>query len=93
MERELKCLLLDDELPGLTYLKMLCEQIPGLSVVKSFNDPSRFLEEFPSLEFDFCIIDIEMPQFNGLQIANLLQGKPVIFFPLLIANMRRRLLI
>lgn len=79
MEKELKCLLLDDELPGLTYLKMLCEQIPGLSVVKSFNDPSRFLEEFPSLDFDLCIIDIEMPQFDGLKVANLLQGKAVIF--------------
>lgn len=79
MEKELRCLLLDDELPGLTYLKMLCEQIPGLSVVKSFIDPSRFLEEFPSLDFDLCIIDIEMPQLNGLQVANLLQGKAVIF--------------
>lgn len=79
MEKELKCLLLDDELPGLTYLKMLCEQIPGLLVVKSFIEPSLFLEEFPSLDFDFCIIDIEMPQFNGLQVATLLQGKAVIF--------------
>lgn len=79
MEKELKCLLLDDELPGLTYLKMLCEQIPGLEIVKSFIDPVRFLEEFPSLDFDLCIIDIEMPQFNGLQVANLLQGKAVIF--------------
>lgn len=79
MEKELKCLLLDDELPGLTYLKMLCEQIPGLSVVKAFNDPSRFLEEFPTLDFDLCLIDIEMPQFDGLKVANLLRGKAVIF--------------
>lgn len=79
METELKCLLLDDELPGLTYLKMLCEQISGLTVVKSFNDPSKFLEEFPSLDFDLCIIDIEMPQYDGLKVANLLQGKTVIF--------------
>lgn len=79
MEKELKCLLLDDELPGLTYLKMLCEQIPDLIVVKSFIDPVRFLQEAVSLEFDLCIIDIEMPQLNGLQVANLLQGKAVIF--------------
>jgi DNA-binding LytR/AlgR family response regulator len=79
MEKELKCLLLDDELPGLTYLKMLCEQIRGLRVVKSFNDPGRFLAEFPQLDFDLCIIDIEMPQFDGLQVANLLQGKAIIF--------------
>jgi two-component SAPR family response regulator len=72
-------LLLDDELVGLTYLKMLCEQIPEVDVVKAFNHPEVFLAEVPKLEFDLCILDIEMPGMNGLQIANLLNGKPVIF--------------
>jgi len=79
LNTKLKCLILDDELPGLTYLKMLCQQIAGLEVVKAFNNPQAFLEEFTKLEFDFCIIDIEMPAMNGLQVANLLNGKPVIF--------------
>lgn len=72
-------MLLDDELPGLTYLKMLCEQLPELEVVKAFDNPTLFIQEVSSLEFDFCILDIEMPELNGLQIANLLNGKPVIF--------------
>ena len=72
-------MLLDDELPGLTYLKMLCEQLPDLEVVKAFDNPINFLKEMPYLDFDFCILDIEMPEMNGLQIANLLNGKPVIF--------------
>jgi len=75
----IKCLLLDDELPGLTYLKMLCEQIPELEVVKAYSDPESLLKDLPSLEFDLCILDIEMPGINGLGVANLLQGKPVIF--------------
>ena len=79
MNTKLKCLLLDDELPGLTYLKMLCEQLPDLEVVKAFDNPGVFLKEAGNLEFDFCILDIEMPGMNGLQIANLLNGKPVIF--------------
>jgi len=72
-------LLLDDELPGLTYLKMLCEQLPELEVVKAFNSPTIFLSEIPNLNFDLCILDIEMPEMNGLQVTNLLDGKPVIF--------------
>lgn len=72
-------MLLDDELPGLTYMKMLCEQLPDLEVVKAFDNPNKFLIEAPNLDFDFCILDIEMPEMNGLQIANLLNGKPVIF--------------
>lgn len=58
---------------------MLCEQLPDVEVVKAFDNPSYFLEEAPKLEYDFCILDIEMPEMNGLQIANLLNGKPVIF--------------
>ena len=79
MNTKLKCLLLDDELPGLSYLKLLCEQIPQLEVVRAFNDPEVFLKEFPGLEFDLCILDIEMPGINGIQLAALLKNKPVIF--------------
>ena len=79
MNTKLKCLLLDDELPGLSYLKLLCEQIPELKVVRAFNDPEVFLKEFSGLDFDLCILDIEMPGTNGIQVAALLKNKPVIF--------------
>lgn len=79
MNSKLKCLLLDDELPGLAYLKLLCEQIPELEVVRSYDDPDKLLEELPGLNYDLCILDIEMPGTNGLQIAQLLKGKAVIF--------------
>ena len=70
---------MDDELPGLTYLKMLCEQISEIEVVKVFDDPVLLINEIPHLEFDLCILDIEMPTLNGLEVAKLLNGKPVIF--------------
>ncbi|GAA4308240.1 LytTR family DNA-binding domain-containing protein [Compostibacter hankyongensis] len=72
-------MLLDDELPGLTYLKMLCEQMPELEVVKAFNDPMKLLKESAALDFDLCILDIEMPGINGLELVRLLKNKPVIF--------------
>jgi DNA-binding LytR/AlgR family response regulator len=79
LNTRLKCLLLDDELPGLSYLKLLCEQIPELEVVRAFNDPEIFLSAFPGLDFDLCILDIEMPGTNGIEVAALLKDKPVIF--------------
>lgn len=79
MNTKIKCLLLDDELPGLTYLKMLCEQIPELEIIKAFNDPQKLLDEVPKLDFDLCISDIEMPGIDGLTLANLLKDKLVIF--------------
>ena len=78
MTTKLKCLLLDDELPGLMYLKMMCEQIPNLEVVKAFDTPENLLNEIDELEFDFCILDIEMPSMNGLEVAKKI-NKPVIF--------------
>ncbi|MBF7091176.1 response regulator transcription factor [Flavobacterium sp. ALJ2] len=79
MNTKLKCLLLDDELPGLTYLKMLCEQIPTLEIVKAFNNPEKLLSEIPNLDFDLLISDIEMPGIDGLNLASLLEGKLVVF--------------
>lgn len=79
MTTRLKCLLLDDELPGLTYLKMICEAIPELEVVKAFDNPEKLLAEIPLLDFDLVISDIEMPGIDGLTLAKLLQNKLVIF--------------
>ncbi|MEJ1237177.1 response regulator transcription factor [Chryseolinea sp. T2] len=79
MITKLRCLLLDDELPGLSYLKMICDQLEELEVVKAFNDPIIFLRDLPNLEFDLCILDIEMPGMNGLELATMLKDKMVIF--------------
>lgn len=57
----------------------MCEEISNVEVVKAFNDPVKFLKESKTLEFDVCILDIEMPNMNGLELAKLMGGKPVIF--------------
>ncbi len=79
MNTKLKCLLLDDELPGLTYLKMLCEQMPDLEVVRAFSDPQALLSEQAGLDYNLCISDIEMPGTNGLELASALKDKLIIF--------------
>ena len=79
MSTKIKCLILDDEIPGLTYLKMLCEQFPEVTVVKAFDNSSIFLNEVDTLDFNTCILDIEMGGMNGLQVANILKGKAIIF--------------
>lgn len=79
MATKLRCILLDDELHGLTYLKMLCEQMPELEIVKVFNSPEKLFEKTTSIDFDLCITDIEMPGMDGLTLASRLQNKLVIF--------------
>ncbi|MGJ1269651.1 LytR/AlgR family response regulator transcription factor [Sphingobacterium spiritivorum] len=75
----LKCILLDDELPGLKFLKLITEQMEELEIVRTYNDPAKLLQEAGEMQFDLCIMDIEMPVINGLQIAKQLPDKMIIF--------------
>lgn len=75
----MKCVLLDDEIPGLTYLKILCQQIKELEIVKAYNDPEKFINDIDKLDFELCILDIEMPKLSGVQVAGLLKDKLIIF--------------
>jgi DNA-binding LytR/AlgR family response regulator len=58
---------------------MLCEQIPEVEIVKTFNNPEKLLSEIPNLDFDLLISDIEMPGIDGLHLAEMLNNKLVIF--------------
>lgn len=64
---------------AITYLKLLCEQIEGVEVVKVFNRPDLFLQEIGDLDCNLCILDIEMPGTNGLEVAKKIPQIPIIF--------------
>jgi DNA-binding LytR/AlgR family response regulator len=76
----IKCVILDDELLAISYLKLLCEQIDEVEVVKAFNDPEIFLSEIENIDCNVCILDIEMPGMNGLQVAEQISGSKKIIF-------------
>lgn len=78
-EKIYRCILLDDELLALSYLRTLCESIPGIEIVKAFDQPQLFLDEAGQLDFDICISDVVMPGLTGLDVARSLKNKPVIF--------------
>ncbi len=77
--RKLRCIILDDEIPSLKFLKILMGQVEGVEIVKVFNDPLALIKEYRELDFDFCILDVEMPQLTGFDIAEILRDYPVIF--------------
>ena len=58
---------------------MLCEQVPEVEIIKTYNNPEKLLTEIPDLEFDLLISDIEMPGIDGLHLAEMIQNKLVIF--------------
>src|SRR6218665_52360 len=52
-----------------------------VEVVKAFNDPLKFMEAIGGLDFNLCILDIQMPGLSGLQVARPLENKLGIFTP------------
>lgn len=72
-------MLLDDELTALSYTKMLCEQIDGVEVVKAFNNPLMLLDAANNLDYNTCILDVQMPGMTGLDLAKSLKDKLIIF--------------
>ncbi|WP_292010498.1 response regulator transcription factor [Chryseobacterium sp.] len=76
----IKCVILDDELLAISYLKLLCEQIDNVEVVKAYNDPKVFLNDIGNQDCNVCILDIEMPGMNGLQVAELISPSKKIIF-------------
>lgn len=75
----IRCVILDDELLAISYLKLLCDQMEGIEVVKAFNNPKLFIQEIDHIDCDVCILDIEMPGMNGLQVAEIVKNRKIIF--------------
>lgn len=80
MNSTIKCVILDDEILALSYLKLLCEQIENVEVVKVFNNPNVFVDEIENLDCNLCILDIEMPGLSGIQVAEKIAGSKKIIF-------------
>ncbi|MHC5202599.1 LytR/AlgR family response regulator transcription factor [Myroides sp. LJL119] len=79
MISKVKCVLLDDELLGLKYLQMLSDQIPQVQIVAVFNNPMEFLQAQMNLDYQVLICDINMPGITGMEIAELVPDKAIIF--------------
>lgn len=66
--------ILDDNDTNLVILKSQCEKA-GMQV-ETFQDPLEVLEDVEVLkEFDLGILDMQMPEKNGIQVSEVIRGK------------------
>ncbi|CAI9678127.1 hypothetical protein EAVNVH72_00555 [Elizabethkingia anophelis] len=56
---------IDDEYPALQIIKQYCEQIEGIDLLKSFQNPHEALTYLEENKVDLIILDINMPGING----------------------------
>jgi two-component system, NarL family, response regulator DesR len=67
----------EDQAMVLGALAALLERAEGIQVVAQVRNGCEALEAIATCEPDVLIVDIEMPQMNGLEVANRLKGQPV----------------
>jgi len=79
MLNKLKIIAVDDSEMVLMLLEQMCKESPIVDIVRTFIDSVDFLAQAPTLEFDLCLLDINMPGMDGITLAQLLKNKPVIF--------------
>jgi len=77
--KKLRCAVVDDDTMMLQIIKDMCKNSVIAEISCTYNNPRKFLESLPKLDFDLCLLDIQMPDLEGLVLAQLLGDKPVIF--------------
>jgi len=79
MYNKLKCVIVNDDETTLHILQNLCKDSSCVEITNAFSSPKKFLESFPLLDFDFCLLSVDMSELDGIIVAQLIASKPVIF--------------
>lgn len=67
----MKVLIIDDESLALARLKRVLNDNGILDIVE-FNDPLEAIKELSKTKFDVAFLDISMPSFSGLELAEII---------------------
>lgn len=73
----MQAIIVDDEPLALQRLERLLKEFNGIKIVKTFQDPRKALQFVSNQEIDIVFLDIDMPEVNGMMLADkLLHKKP-----------------
>jgi two-component system response regulator AlgR len=76
MIEALRTLIVDDEPLAVERLQVICARIPGLTVVGTANDGAAALRLVEALSPDLLLLDMTMPEVDGLAVARALAERP-----------------
>ncbi|KQT54403.1 histidine kinase [Aureimonas sp. Leaf454] len=75
MNQKLKILLVDDNRTSLMLMGKLVEQT-GLCSPVSYSNPLAVVEDLPRIDFDFAVVDYQMPGMSGIELIAELRRHP-----------------
>lgn len=80
MLKPLRVVIIDDEQPAVDILTRFVEKVSFLELVTSTTDAFKGLEVLNAEKVDLLLLDIEMPDINGVELIKSLNRKPLIIF-------------
>lgn len=76
LDRDLRCLIVDDESPARDELRFLLDEHGGVQVVGSAATGEEALVLLQNVAYDIVFLDIRMPGLNGLELAARIHDSP-----------------
>ncbi len=77
----IRCIAIDDEPLALRLIREYISRFDDITLLRSFDDGIQALDYLEKEDVDLLIIDINMPDINGLQLVERLRNrKPLIVF-------------
>ena len=73
----MKVILVDDEPLSLDLFKIECGNMPGFEVAGFFDNAADALAYAQENPVDFALLDIDMPEMNGIKLARRLRDEPL----------------
>lgn len=73
----LRCIIVDDESGAIEILSRYVNRTPELELVRSFRDSIEALTFMASNEVDLVLLDIDMPNLDGMQLSELIRNKDI----------------
>lgn len=83
MGEVLRTLIVDDEPLAVERMQIVCAGLPGIAVVGTASDGAQALRLIEALKPDLILLDITMPEMDGLALAKALgeqETPPVVIF-------------
>jgi len=71
----MRVLCVDDALPIMEDVVAMCRQLPRVTEVTGFTRPREALEWLKTHPIDLALLDIDMPEINGLMLAEQLKRR------------------
>ena len=76
----MRCIIVDDDEMSRLHLAKLCERIDTIEIIGAYSDALSAYHFLEKNEVDLIFLDIEMPDFTGIELVEQLINPPAIIF-------------